>query len=179
MLKFINFLSIFRSVAGIFIFCFLFLGTKYYVYAFLVFIVASITDYFDGYLARKYKLTSIEGEIIDPVADKMLITFVLIAISVTLSSYFVGFMSTIIISREIFVGALRDFNSRNNNAEATKVSFLAKIKTFFQMSVISLYLIGLMINDMLLLIFADILLFIAALITIKTGLDYYKNTFKK
>ena len=47
------------------------------------------------------------------------------------------------------------------------------------MSVISLYLIGLMINDMLLLIFADILLFIAALITIKTGLDYYKNTFKK
>ena len=138
MFKFINFLSIFRSIAGLFIFCLLVLGKEYYLYALLVFVIASITDYFDGFLARKYNLTSTKGEIIDPVADKILIIFVLIAISVNLSSNFVGFMAALIISREVFVGALRDYNSRNNNAEATKVTFLSKIKTFFQMSVISI-----------------------------------------
>ena len=73
---------------------------------------ASITDYFDGYLARKYNLVSQLGEILDPIADKILIVFLLFAITANLNSYYIGFFSAIIITREIWVGALRDFNAR-------------------------------------------------------------------
>ena len=66
-----------------------------YWYAFILFFIASITDYFDGYLARKYNSVSQIGEILDPIADKILIVFLLFAISVNLTSYYIGFAFSI------------------------------------------------------------------------------------
>ena len=91
-------------------------------------------------LARKYNLTS-HGKILDPIADKILITFSLIAISIYLDSFFVACLSALIISREIWVSGLRDFNSATGNFGATDVTFLAKFKTTFQILTIFLYLI--------------------------------------
>ena len=71
--------------------------------ALILFIFASITDYFDGYLARKYDKVSVLGEILDPIADKLLIVFLLFAISIFLSSEFIAFVSSVIIAREIWV----------------------------------------------------------------------------
>ena len=175
---FINLITVSRMVFGAIIFVLL-TRTELYWYAFILFFIASITDYFDGYLARKYNMVSQLGEILDPIADKILIVFLLLAISVNLTSYYVGFLSAAIITREIWVGALRDYNARLNKADATKVTFLAKIKTSIQLFTISTYLLGLAMNNMLILLIADIMLFASFFITTYTGYQYTVNTFKK
>jgi phosphatidylglycerophosphate synthase len=76
------------------------------------------------------------------------------------------------------VGALRDLNARNGKSDATKVTFLAKIKTSVQLLTLSIYLFGLAINNMLIIVIADILLFISLIITLYTGLIYTLNTLK-
>ena len=175
---FINLITVSRMVLGAIIFVLL-TRTELYWYAFIIFFIASITDYFDGYLARKYNLVSQLGEILDPIADKILIVFLLFAIAVNLTSYYIGFLSAVIITREIWVGALRDYNARQKNTNATKVTFLAKIKTTIQLFTISTYLLGLSLNNMLIVLIADIMLFISFFVTIYTGLIYSVNTFKK
>ena len=147
--------------------------------ALILFFVAGITDYLDGYLARKYKAVSKLGEILDPIADKILILFVLFGLAINLSSYLIGFVGAIIITREIWVGALRDLNARNGKIDATKVTFLAKIKTTIQLFTIFIYLFALALNNMLVIIIADIFLFISLFITLYTGLIYTINTFKE
>jgi CDP-diacylglycerol--glycerol-3-phosphate 3-phosphatidyltransferase len=175
---FINLITVSRIVFGAIIFVLL-TRTEMYWSAFILFFIASITDYFDGYLARRYGLVSQFGEILDPIADKILIIFLLFAIAVNLTSYYIGFLSALIITREIWVGALRDFNARQNNTNATKVSFLAKIKTTIQLFTISTYLFALAMNNMLIILIADIMLFLSFIITVYTGLIYTLNTFKK
>ena len=175
---FINLLTISRMALGALIFILL-TRTEMYWIAFVLFFIASTTDYFDGYLARKYNHVSQIGEILDPIADKILIVFLLFALSVYLTSYYIAFVSAVIITREIWVGALRDFNARQNKSDATKVTFLAKIKTTIQLFTISIYLLGLGMNNMLVLLIADMLLFLSLIITIYTGYIYSFNTFKK
>ena len=150
-----------------------------YLLALILFFLAGITDYFDGYLARKYNEVSQLGEILDPIADKILILFVLFGLAINLSSYLIGFVGAMIITREIWVGALRDLNARNGKSDATRVLFLAKIKTSVQLLALSIYLLGLTINNMLIIVLADILLLISLFITVYTGLIYTLKTFKK
>ena len=149
-----------------------------YLLSLILFFVAGITDYFDGYLARKYNAISQLGEILDPIADKILILFVLFGLAISLSSYLVGFIGAIIITREIWVGALRDFNARQNKSHVTKVTFIAKMKTTIQFFTISVYLLGLSLNYMLLIVLADILLVMAMIITLYTGYIYTRSSFK-
>tara|TARA_A100001015_G_scaffold297546_1_gene379194 strand:+ start:4422 stop:4967 length:546 start_codon:yes stop_codon:yes gene_type:complete len=173
----INLLTISRIFIGIIIFALLMLS-NYYVLAFILFFIAGLTDYFDGFLARKYDASSQIGEILDPIADKILITFLLFGLSINLSSFLIGFSGALIITREIWISALRDYNSRNNNTNATKVTYIAKIKTTIQILTISIYLFSLAFNFMLLLIFADIFMIIAVLITLYSGYLYTVSTFK-
>lgn len=174
---FINFLTISRIFCGIVIFLLIMLK-DYYLLALLIFIFTGLTDYLDGYLARKYKKVSIIGEILDPIADKILVLFIFFALSVNLSSFFIAFLSATIIAREIWVAALRDMNSRYHNSAATQVTFLAKIKTTLQLFTISIYLFGLLKELSILILFADILLLISALVTIYTGYLYTLNSLK-
>ena len=174
----INFLTILRILLAPIIFILITVTNNFYL-ALLLFIIAGISDYFDGYLARKYNQVSALGEILDPIADKILIVFLLFAISVNLTSYYIGFLSAVIITREIWVGALRDFNARMQNASATKVTFLAKIKTTIQLFTISTYLLGLALNNMIIVLIADILLFLSFVITVYTGWVYTVNTFDR
>ena len=177
MTTFINILTLSRILLAAIIFLLL-MSSDGYKMALILFFVASITDYFDGYLARKYNAVSQIGEILDPIADKILILFVLFGLSINLSSYLIGFIGALIITREIWVGALRDMNARNSKSDATKVTFLAKIKTTIQLFTISIYLLGLAINNMLLIIIGDIFLFISLFITVYTGFLYTVNSFK-
>ena len=175
---FINLITVSRMVFGAIIFALLTRAELYW-YAFILFFIASITDYFDGYLARKYNLVSQLGEILDPIADKILIVFLLFAIAVNLTSYYIGFLSAAIITREIWVGALRDFNARQQNTNATRVTFLAKIKTTIQLFTISIYLLGLAMNNMVIVLIGDIILFLSFIVTVYTGWVYSLNTFKR
>ena len=167
-----------RILCAILIYFFLFLESQYLV-ALLLFCIASFSDFLDGYVARKTNNESVLGEILDPIADKLLVVFVLIGLSINLDSFLIGFISAVIISREVWVAALRDINARNNQSDKTKVTFLAKTKTAIQMFAILMYLFGLTLNNMMVLFFADIVLIIAFLVTIQTGFQYTISTFKK
>ena len=175
MITFINILTLSRIFLAAVIFLLL-ISPDGYLLALILFFLAGITDYFDGYLARKYNAVSQLGEVLDPIADKILIVFVLFGLAINLSSYLIGFIGAIVITREIWVGALRDLNARNGKSDATKVTFLAKIKTSVQLLTLSIYLFGLAINNMLIIIIADILLFISLFITLYTGFIYTLNT---
>jgi|TARA_B110000003_G_scaffold275786_1_gene319477 CDP-diacylglycerol--glycerol-3-phosphate 3-phosphatidyltransferase len=142
-----------------------------------LFLFASISDYFDGALARKYNLSSQLGEVLDPIADKILVLFMLFALALYFSSIYIGFISCLILAREFWVSALRDLNARNLNTSATKVSFLAKIKTTIQLIAVVLYLLGLSYDIVFMLFLGDFVLFIALIIGLKTGLTYSLKTF--
>ena len=122
--------------------------------------------------------TSQIGEILDPLADKILIIFLLFGLALNLSSFLIGFAGSLIITREIWISALRDFNARNNNIQATKVIYIAKIKTSVQLFTIAIYLTGLAFNKMLLVVLGDIFIIISVLITLYTGYVYTYNSFK-
>ena len=150
-----------------------------YGWALFLFFLASISDYWDGFLARKYKLESTFGAVLDPIADKVLATFLILALTLELSSIFIGMAGGIMLVREFWVGALRDLNARQNNSDATKVTLLAKIKTFIQFLTFSSFLLGLVLNNSLILFISNFLLFLALIITLQTGLSYTMSTFKK
>ena len=173
-----NILTIIRIVIIPIIVLCIYLTNPYFGWiAFILFCLAGITDYFDGYLARKYNAESEFGQILDPIADKILVIFLFFGLAINLSSYLIGFLGSLIVAREIWVSALRDLNSRNNNSSATKVIFIAKIKTSIQLLTISLYLFALAFNIMLLLPIADIFMIISVLVTLYTGFIYTINTF--
>ena len=140
----INLLTIIRIILAPVILFFLMTGN--YLICILLFFAAGFTDYLDGHLARKYNAESQLGEILDPIADKILIVFILLGLSVTLDSYLIAFLSSFIIAREIGVAALRDYSARNNISDRTKVTFLAKTKTAIQLSTIGSYLLAMTLS---------------------------------
>ncbi len=148
----------------------------------IIFIIAGITDFFDGYFARKFNVISNFGKIIDPVADKMLVIGTLFALS---SENFFNYHYTfipafIIILREIFITGLREQVSKDKIT--LNVSMLAKWKTTIQLIACSSYLIWRSDNfffQSILIEYACIfLLWIAAFITIITCYDYLKKVWR-
>ena len=174
----INYLTLMRILLAVVISLIL-IAEEGYIFALILFLLAGISDFFDGYFARKYDASSEIGEILDPIADKILVVFLLVTLSVTLSSFLLAFCTALIISREIWVSALRDFSARKNISNATKVTFLAKVKTSVQLFTIFLYLTALATNIMILIIYADLFLIISVLITLLTGYDYTINVLKQ
>ena len=175
---FIQFLTYFRIFIAPIIFILITIFNSYG-WALFLFFLASISDYWDGFLARKYRLESTFGAVLDPIADKVLATFLILALTLELSSIFIGMAGGIMLVREFWVGALRDLNARQNNSDATKVTLLAKIKTFIQFLTFSSFLLGLVLNNSLILFISNFLLFLALIITLQTGLSYTMSTFKK
>ena len=175
---FIQFLTYFRIFIAPVIFILITLFDAYE-WALILFLLASISDYWDGFLARKYNLESMIGEVIDPIADKILALFLILALCIELSSVFIGMVGGIMLAREFWVAALRDLNARQGTSDSTKVTFLAKFKTSIQLFTLSFYLIGLSLNSSLILFISNFLLFLALIITIQTGLSYTIATFRK
>lgn len=133
----------------------------------VLFVIATITDFFDGYLARKYNAETDLGTILDPIADKVLVSAVLI---VLVDAKLVSPIAVIIIlAREFLISGLRDFSARTNFQ--IPVSPLAKIKTAVQMIAI----IALMANIDLL---GNILIWIATTLTVITGYMYVVDLLK-
>jgi|TARA_B110000438_G_scaffold227249_1_gene221655 CDP-diacylglycerol---glycerol-3-phosphate 3-phosphatidyltransferase len=175
---FIQFLTYFRIIAGPIIFM-LIVAFHFYGIALLLLFLASASDYWDGFLARKYYLTSVLGAVLDPIADKILITFTIFAVSLDLGSSYVAFIGSLMLAREFWVSALRDLNAREGNSQATEVTFLAKAKTSTQLFTLSGYLLSIYLNNSLLLFISNFFLFLALIITLQTGLSYTIATFKR
>ncbi len=107
-------------------------------FATLIFIAAALTDWADGYLARKLNQTSAFGAFLDPVADKLMVAAALIVL-VQLGRTD-AIVATIIIGREITISALREWMAKIGAAKSVAVSMLGKIKTTAQMAAIPLLL---------------------------------------
>lgn len=103
-----------------------------------IFIIAAVTDWLDGWLARKLGQTSAFGAFLDPVADKLMVAAALIVL-VQLGRVDVV-IAVIIISRELAISALREWMAKIGAAESVAVSMLGKIKTVAQMMAIPLLL---------------------------------------
>ena len=99
MTRLINFLTFSRMLLAPIIFTFLIIEN--YLICILLFFLAGISDYLDGYFARKYNAESLLGEILDPIADKILIVFLLIGLAVSLNSILIASLGALIIAREI------------------------------------------------------------------------------
>ena len=103
-----------------------------------IFIVAAVTDWFDGYLARTLHQTSAFGAFLDPVADKLMVAAALIML-VQLSRVD-AILAVIIIGREITISALREWMAKLGEASSVAVAFVGKLKTAAQMTAIPLLL---------------------------------------
>ena len=138
----------------------------------LLFIVSSVSDYFDGYLARTLNQSSKLGTLLDPIADKLLVASVIVVLVDTgvISNIHVV-PAIIILLREIAISGLREFLAKLNTD--MPVSKLAKYKTTFQMVSLSILIIslGFELNDLLWNI-GLITLWIAAIITLLSGYNY-------
>lgn len=151
--------------------------------AFAVFWLASVSDALDGYLARKLNQSSAFGAFIDPVADKLMVAAALIMIAADFKVWYIAVPAMIMISREIFISALREFMSSKGKRDVVAVSTLGKYKTAAQM----LGVMGLIWQpdyDIPLILFNfphEILMFaaygfyyIATLLTVITMVSYFK-----
>ncbi len=150
--------------------------------AWAVFAVASATDFFDGYVARKYNQNSQFGALLDPVADKILVAVVLISLltkhSQGLEGIFIMLCSVIIIGREIAISALREFMSGLNIRNAVAVQYIGKVKTTAQIFALGFLIVY---NDVWFIPTKEIgwfLLFISAVLTVWSMVDYFKSAFK-
>lgn len=105
-----------------------------------IFWLAAITDWFDGYLARKLEQSTPFGAFLDPVADKLIVGTALLMITHSYADLWITLPSIALLVREIYVSALREWMGSSGVRETVKVSFVGKAKTTAQM----LALIGLL-----------------------------------
>ena len=141
-----------------------------------IFLLALITDYLDGYVARNFNQTTAFGAFLDPIADKLLVVITIFLLARSLDSIIFILSSLIIISREFLVIAIRQRLAELKSNVPLKVNNLGKIKTGFQMfalfcllhsntafGAINLHIIGIL------------LLFIAAVLTVISFIYYVRN----
>lgn len=137
----------------------------------ILFVFACITDFLDGYLARKYNAESIFGTMLDPIADKVLVTSLLILL-VSFGDVQV-LPVLIIIAREFIVSGLRDFSATINIK--IPVSNLAKIKTSVQMLAITVLMLDSEIFSWCYMYeLGQCLIWVTTLLTVITGFSYIK-----
>ncbi|MDD2664005.1 MAG: CDP-diacylglycerol--glycerol-3-phosphate 3-phosphatidyltransferase [Dechloromonas sp.] len=136
----------------------------------LIFVAAALTDWADGYLARKLNQTSAFGAFLDPVADKLMVAAALIVL-VQLGRTD-AIIATIIIGREITISALREWMAKIGAAKSVAVSMLGKIKTTAQMLAIPLLLHKAPLFDVDVIELGNWLIWIAALLTL-WSMGYY------
>ena len=165
-----NKLTILRIVM-IPVFVYILLTGNYYGAA-AVFVVASLTDMVDGYIARKYNMITDFGKLMDPLADKLLVTAALVAL-VELGDI-KSWMVIVILSREFTVSILRAVAA--NSGKVIAASKWGKAKTITQMVAIIAILFKNQPFEMLNIPFAQGALYLAVALTIISGVDYiYKN----
>ena len=178
MLKIPNILTIGRIIlVPILVFVFFLPGTLGDWLACGIFVLASFTDFVDGFLARLLKQQSRLGEMLDPIADKIIVVTALILLVKNDTITNTNIIAAIIIlCREILVSGLREYLAKFKLK--MPVSQLAKVKTFFQMFSISILLAGNSGDELLGGYGLEIgitLLWLSAILTVYTGYDYIKK----
>jgi len=172
-----NTLTLFRSLAAIVLPIIIIYGGEIgALIAVPILILAGISDYFDGFYARKYKVTSNFGKILDPVADKLLVIGIIFALASEnmLDYYYAFFPALLIVLREILISGLRE--SISSYKISLEVTLVAKWKTTIQLIACGSFLVWrsntYFYNIDILGLISYILLWIAGIITFITGMQY-------
>jgi len=153
------------------------ISLKYIICA-VLFIIASLTDSLDGYIARKYDMVTDFGKVMDAIADKILVNGLLIILAV--DGFIPVIIPVIIITRDTFVDSIKMVASKKSGAVGA--SLLGKLKTICMMCGISLMLIYNLPFELINLKVADALIIIATFLSVVSGIEYYmknKDAFKE
>ncbi|WP_366143168.1 CDP-diacylglycerol--glycerol-3-phosphate 3-phosphatidyltransferase [Algiphilus sp.] len=138
----------------------------------VVFILASITDWLDGFLARRWQQESRFGAFLDPVADKLLVAVSLVLLLYDRPGVLLTLITSVIIGREIAVSALREWMAEIGTRRNVAVSWLGKLKTGFQMTAIAMMLWQLTLFGLPLYTIGFALLIVAAVLTLQSMIAY-------
>ena len=138
--------------------------------AFVLFALASLTDFFDGWLARRWAVTSAWGAALDPIADKIAVLAAVLGLVLAGAGLAVAIPGFLILFREVFVSGLREAGA--GRGVKLPVTLLAKWKTTVQLVALSLALLATGLASPALVILAVVLLWLAAAMTLWTGAQY-------
>ncbi|ACR69451.1 CDP-diacylglycerol--glycerol-3-phosphate 3-phosphatidyltransferase [Edwardsiella ictaluri] len=135
----------------------------------LIFVVAAVTDWFDGYLARRLKQTTRFGAFLDPVADKVMVATALVLVTEYYHVWWVTLPAATMIAREIIISALREWMAEIGKRSSVAVSWIGKVKTTAQM----MALVGLLWRpDIYITVAGIVALYIAAVLTFWSMFQY-------
>lgn len=169
-----NTLSLVRiALIPVFIYVFYLPYNWAHIAATALFAIASLTDWFDGYLARKLGQQSHLGAILDPLADKLMVVVVLILlVADNPHNNWLLFSTMIIITREIFIATLREWMAEQGEGDKVAVSFAGKIKTTAQMVALGFLIFKQDLMGLPIYLFGIILLVFAAFLTLVSMINY-------
>ena len=137
-----------------------------------LFAIGSITDVLDGRIARRKSQVTKFGTFLDPVADKLMVSVVLISLVYVLNSFYLAIISTIIISREILIISLREWMSKIGKEDYVSVIFVAKLKSIFQMVGIIVLIASHGITSFYIYEIALVILWIGVILSIYSAANY-------
>ncbi len=140
----------------------------------VVFALASLTDWLDGYLARKLGQMTPFGAFLDPVADKLVVAVALVLLVEVHASAILAVPAIVIVGREIVVSSLREWMAKYSDKRSVAVSFLGKVKTTFQMFAVIFLLAGGPNLGNPVVITGYVLLYAAAILTLWSMVQYLK-----
>ena len=145
----------------------------------ILFILIALTDFFDGFFARRQNITSEFGKMLDPIADKLLVVGVLIVLMIKGTIEDLSILpALLIIFREIFISGLREFAANRNSEASIDVSQVGKLKTAIQMLSLLLILSSLVFKHLMILLNIGIIfLWISMALALISGYKYYKSVF--
>src|SRR5690554_239910 len=152
--------------------CFYWLGESGRVIAAVLFSIAAVTDWFDGYLARKLNQTTALGAFLDPVADKLIVAVALVLLVEHFNTLWLTLPASIMIGREIVISALREWMAELGKRANVAVSQIGKFKTAFQMIFIIVLMASALHPWFVTLGFVS--LYVAAILTIWSMIVYLK-----
>ena len=142
----------------------------------LIFLLAAITDFLDGYLARKLNQLSAFGAFLDPVADKLIVAVALVLLvdqnPTPYASIWMSLAAMTIIGREITISALREWMAEIGARNSIAVSIIGKVKTTAQMSAILLLIYGDPIFSLSSIEIGFVLLYLSVILTLWSMVDY-------
>ena len=145
----------------------------------ILFILIALTDFFDGFFARRQNIMSEFGKMLDPIADKLLVVGVLIVLMIKGTIEDITILpALLIIFREIFISGLREFAANRNSYASIDVSQVGKLKTAIQMLSLLLILSSLVLKNLTILLNIGIIfLWISMVLALISGYKYYKSVF--
>jgi len=171
-----NFMTLLRILAiPVFIVVYYADFTGHYLASSLIFILACITDWLDGYLARKLDMCTPFGAFLDPVADKILVTVALVMLAANYATPWFVIPAAIMVAREVLISALREWMAEQNQRNVVAVGWIGKVKTTMQMIAIIVLLASDPAGSSWFWGTGFALIYVAAILTLWSMIQYLKS----